>query len=676
MWIPKVKTLFSTIHALLLLAVSFATNAQDTISPNGYSGLGLTPNAGVIRSGQGVVNFDTSLPGAPNNLGYNYQVGFGLFDNLEVVARLTTNDLKCNMFRRGVCPPNMIRDFSGSIKWTVPSDWLSSHGAKIAFGVNDAAGAAVFFRSHYAVASKTFGPVDLSLGTARAMGRSAILDGSFGSVTWNLSSWAKFSAERIGSDNWAHAGFSVPIASTGASAWLTSSHQLNDNALTQKSWTGMGISVPLDRVQHTPRVNTIAVTQSRRLKSTNAVDLPTALASNGFHGAKIGKTLAGTVVVEVDSNAYQWDIMDAAGVALGVVAGAFADQTQAIDLIVSTRGVQQLIVKSDSACIKQWYQAEALCENMQIQSLSNQSYDMGAVTWSEKPGWQFRPEAVLIPIVVSAIGTEIGAFDMDLGLNFNTVLPLWKGAYVEHAQIYPLNYNTDNFQRGKAFYPARITEYTARRLVHQLVSLPWVNTQARLSAGMAYRNWEGAQIETTTQSNNGRHKFGLNYGRFSNDALTTNNEKTYQLLNYRYVPSHQKTSSEITTGKFWGGDTGFLLSQKFWHGDTAITLYIRRSRMSEADKLVSFAGLQISLPLTPRKNTGFSHFSVRGSNQWSYTVETKVFDEDNIITGGFGEVPTIGASIAQSFNRDRNSSAYYQSQQARLKDAFVKLAGD
>jgi hypothetical protein len=98
--------------------------------------------------------------------------------------------------------------------------------------------------------------------------------------------------------------------------------------------------------------------------------------------------------------------------------------------------------------------------------------------------------------------------------------------------------------------------------------------------------------------------------------------------------------------------------------------------MSESQPLVSFAGLQLSLPLTPRKNAGFSHLAIRGANQWSYALETKVFDNDNRITGGYGEVPNLGASMAQTFNRDRNTSNYYEGNLGRVKDAFIKLSAD
>ena len=195
--------------------------------------------------------------------------------------------------------------------------------------------------------------------------------------------------------------------------------------------------------------------------------------------------------------------------------------------------------------------------------------------------------------------------------------------------------------------------------------------------GTSYSVWEGSQIETTTQSNNGRHKFGMIKGEFKNDTTRLNNQKDYQLYTYRYAHNDRhETMTELTQGKFWGGDKGFNVSQRFWHGDTSLNLYLRRTRMTETAPLVSFAGVQISFPFTPRENKGAQYLSIRGTNQWTYTVESKVMEKDNIITYGFGEVPKMGENLQQIFNRDRSSTRYYESMMGRMRGAYVNLARD
>jgi hypothetical protein len=83
----------------LCLGSSLRVQAAGVISANGYSGLGLLPSAQVLTTGATVLNFDAALPGIVDTAGYNNQVGFGVYDHLELVGRLATNDLRCNIAR-------------------------------------------------------------------------------------------------------------------------------------------------------------------------------------------------------------------------------------------------------------------------------------------------------------------------------------------------------------------------------------------------------------------------------------------------------------------------------------------------------------------------------------------------------------------------------------------------
>ena len=98
--------------------------------------------------------------------------------------------------------------------------------------------------------------------------------------------------------------------------------------------------------------------------------------------------------------------------------------------------------------------------------------------------------------------------------------------------------------------------------------------------------------------------------------------------------------------------------------------------MTESSPLVSFAGLQFSIPFTPIENRSFEHLNLRGTSQWTYTLESRIFDKENRITGGYGEIPKMGESLVQTFNRDRNSTAYLENSLGRIKNAFVNLGAD
>jgi len=681
--------------AIALVSFSLSKAAEIQVSPNGYSGLGVVPSASTLGVGTSLITFDPTLPGAKNTLGYNTQIGFGLYEGLELVGRLATNDQKCNMYKAGACPRDMIRDFSASLKWSLPLNWLKEHDASVALGMNDVGGAASYFKSYYVVGTKRLGDFDLMLGQAKAMGDRALLSGGFGSVGYRPSSWSTLSLQRVGQNSWVSASAQSPIPFSQASAYVTVNKRLTDAPLTEKNWVGVGVSMPLDASASSQKMSQseekappFAKSPGNRLvQDLKPKELSSALAAQGFFNPKIGRQ-KDCLIVQVENTAYAWNVMDAAGVALGVVASTYGGtgKLENFEINITSRGIGQVQLSGEASCVKRWLQTGEVCASLGVRSLlqrniaalpaveNNYASDMAVVAWSEGSAWSFRPEIVISPTLVSTIGTEYGSFDMDIGANINTILPLWTGAVIETNRVKPLGIGTHGFEKGGVFYGSRLQPLTNRTLLHQIVSVPTLNTQARISYGTAYTVWQGSQFETSTQSDNGRHRLGLLKGDFKNDALAYNNEKKYELATYRYShDDRMSTVTELTQGKFWGGDRGWIVGQRFWHGDTALNLYIRRSRMTELSPLVSFAGIQFSIPLTPRQNRGVEHAAIRGINQWTYTLETKVFDKDNRITGGFGEIPKVGDSLMQYFNRDRTSTRYLETGLIRAKSVFNEL---
>ncbi len=656
---------------------SVASSSNTVLTSNGYSGHGLLPNAQTIAPGVGILDYSTALPGALDPRGHNNQVGFGLAPGLELVGRLATQDLHCNMFRRNACPPNIIRDFSASLKWTLPIPWLDRYDTAVAVGMSDVGGAAARFKSYYAVASKKFGPFGVNLGAAEAKGDLALLKGEFFGVDWSPTAWSKLSVQQIGSDSWASAAISTPSSAMGITGNFSINRSINRTSLTPAEWVGFGITIPLDGVairREDERKRT-----SRVVKPIDPKDLSAALKKRGFYDSAIGELKDGTVVVSVDNVGYLWNALDAAGVALGEVAAAYGNKSQRFILKVTARKIEQLQVRGDAACVKEWLQGGPQCRDMSVSSsLTADALHNSLVSWS-KPfdWWSLRPELVVSPTVTSAVGTEYGALDLDIGVNMNLVVPLWKGATWEVNRLEPLDINTRDFQRGGVFYASRFRPSVSRRMAHQIVSLPQVNTQFRASLGRSYTTWEGGQIEMQTLDTSGRHRLNLTAGRFEDDRLTRNNIKEYQLASYRIALDRaQKYTSEITYGKFWNGDTGYMFNQKFWHGDTAISVYIRQTRMTENSPTASFAGLQFSIPFTSRGNTGAQYLSARGVTEWTYSLESRIFERENLIGGGFGVYPRMGDTLQQTFNRDRNGTGYLRSEIWRLKDAFVNLQDD
>jgi hypothetical protein len=673
------------VNALMLMFIEGV--CAGGISSNGYLGLGVVPGASSILTGDAIISFDPNLAGAANTKGYNTQIGLGLYEGLELVGRLATNDQRCNMFQAGACPLNTIRDFSASLKWSPNYNWLKQNNAHLALGVTDVGGAASYFKSYYAVVSKEIGPFELSIGQGKAMANYALLNGAFGGVTYRPAKWLDLNVQKVGSNSWAVASLQSEIPYTQASGYITLNQRLTDAPVTEKQWVGVGVSMSLDGTASRKKdrqQNTSSQAQSnKQISNLRPEDLYDLLKMNGFYHPRISENQK-QLKLEIENTAYSWNTVDAVGVALGVLAATHGNVAgQTFELNVTSRGISQVVVTGDAPCLKRWLEKGEVCSSLSIRSglqSAGNNADLGEINISQLLGlatWSFRPELVISPTLVSSIGTEFGSYDMDGGANINVVLPLWTGATIETNQVKPLGIGTRGFEQGGVFYASRLKPATSRTLLHQLVNVPSINTQARLSLGTAYTTWDGHQIETSTQSDNGRHRLGLAFGSFKNDTLPVNNNKNYGLATYRYAhDDRMSTVTELTTGKYWGGDKGWSVGQRFWHGDTALNIYLRRTRMTDSAPLVSFAGLQLSTPITPRVNKGVQHLALRGTNQWTYTLESRVFDRENLLTGGYGEVPRVGDNLVQTFNRDRNSTRYLESGLMRAKAAFNELSAE
>ena len=670
----------------------------QTLSPNGYSGLGLVPDGKTLNLGVMSFSFDPTLPGSLINNGYNSQIGFGLTKNLELVGRLATNDLKCNMFQNGACPANTIRDFSASLKWRFPIDWLKNNKTDVSIGATDFGGASTYFRSYYAVGTKTFDQIDISLGLSSAKAVNSMLKGPIAAVSWRPENWLEVNLQKNAQTTSSHMILKTKISEFGANAWITFNTRISEAPVVNKNWIGWGISTPLDKVQEKTSSTMTdlqkSINKTKELQVGEPDDLLRFLNNKGFYNSKIGTKSNGKLIIVVENTAYIWNNLDAAGVALGVISSAYSSaiKEQEFELVISTRGVEQLKISGEASCVGKWLSMGQACNKLSVHSLLQRSTNLNSsiknldqnsidldetINWTTGSSWQLRPEIVLSPTLTSSIGTEYGALDFELGANINAVVPLWTGATFEVNRVEPLGVETKQFEQNGVFYGSRIKAVTNRRLVHQIINVPAINTQARLSLGTAYSLWNGQQIETSTQSDSGRHKLGYTGGSFKNDSLTINQVRNYSLLNYRLVNNDQQTAvTEFTQGKFWAGDKGFSLNQRFWYGDSTLNVYFRRTRMEDVQPLRSFAGIQLAFPFTPRENKSLEKLGLRGVSQWTYSLETKVMERDNTITGGYGEVPRVGDSLVMILNRDRNSTRYYDTNMSRMRDAYLNLGSN
>ena len=799
----------SLVTLFMALATMGTAHADiNMLNAGGYTGTGLLPNAQVMDTGKAAVSFENQLPGSASTTGFNDVVGFGVGENVEVSARLASVDLYCNALAttpsRGtsVCPANFIRDFSGSIKVKVPTSWLSwmpgrqspsnssdalgPWGFKIPFlnakttyaiGLTDFAGTARLFGGKYVVATERSQNVQYSLGYGKPTPSASsitttpepVLHTLFGSVQWDPTPWSRIAYDQSGRNAWLHSTVYAHLPQEkGFDVYLTLHERLTNTAMTQKSWVGLGVNIPLNDVRE-DKTDSFAYSYANPLDRTPAqiraqakallgldsnaglgvghgmgagveadqaqgdidakrpsvldryqrltlphvkkFDFQDELIKNGFAKAKLGVRAAdGALVLWVDQENYPWNAMDAAGVALGVLASTFGEKSQPFVLMVGSRGLDVLSVSGDTACVKTWFETlndtclirskgslgssgslgskgssdsmgsgTDFASGLTVHSLLNHPVDLTGVTWSFDTSRQWRPELVVSPTQINVLGSEYGAFDSDVGANLNPVLALWSGATVDVNGVVPAGIRSKNFKEGGAFYDQRIKRQIQRSLVHQVLPIPKafapLNTQAMVSAGKLYESFTGAALETNTLSNNGAHRLDLLGGQFQDkEAMGGPTRKRFALASYRFAMDNRlNATSEMQMGKFWGGDQGYRLTERLWYGDTALNFYIKKTRMTAQDSVVSFAGFEISIPLTPRVSQGPEFLNLRGTAQYNYSAESKILDTNNLLTGGMGVVPNVGDNLLLLSNRDRSSDAYYEARRERLRLAYTEL---
>ena len=377
----------------------------------------------------------------------------------------------------------------------------------------------------------------------------------------------------------------------------------------------------------------------------------------------------------VDQENFQWNVLDAAGVAMGVLAATFGSQSRHFDLTVGNKSLDLLTVSGDILCVNKWLELNDPCAlSIELKSATSHAPDFSDVKWSFDSTDHVRPELVISPTIVNTLGTEYGVFDMDLGANVNPIIRLWRGGFLDVNAIVPLGFRTQNFNENGPFYGQRLTQQVSRQVFHQVIDFEMINTHAMATVGKIYKDYSGMGFETQTFSTRGKLRLDLQGGEFQDKALVgVNNTNKYALAGLRYsMDDRYNSTTEVQAGKYWLGDKGVIVSERFWYGDTALNFYLQRSRQLDAT-YINFAGFQIWIPLTPRANTSFDAINVRGTNQFTFTADSKVGSTNNVISTNSGVVPKTGDTLIQLSNQDRNSDRYFELRRERLRQAYFEL---
>ena len=708
----------SYVTTLLLggLPALAAETFQHSLAQEPYTGLLKTPNAQVADYGQAQFDFSNPIERNAGYIdGYNYMATVGLFPGLEVTGRIAAQNNNRNCYTEG-CG---IRDLSASAKYQlpfIPADWFDA-----AIGARDLGGAANNFQAYYGVLSKQWWQLRFSAGVGKSESRLGQLNGPFGGVEWQPLDWLQFLAEydansvNLGAklftpQQWSPAGWQ---AYTSVQAYQQENHTERDY------WFGVGVKVPLwlgskhsaaavqsnritpeeiaeanQRVAsvsqqattassatavsapatETPAVSPVPVSASVE-QTASAVTKPVIadtqplvaqLQQAGFESIQAA-VIDNQLVVALENNRYNWNELDALGVALGLMADYAPEQTRDLQLILLNQKLPVLSVSTTRSCALAYLQQTGNCDNrttffdVSTRDLTKQLAKLKAQP--ETNNASFRPRLVVAPAIRSNIATEYGVVDYSLALSSNLQLPLWQGAMFDTRHFAPLS-ESDDYEDGALWANSRYESEFDRVLVHQAFRLP-ADLFTKFSAGRIMSDYEGVQNETRWESAQGVHRVKLETARFTNDER--DHTATPILGSYRYYKADWDWAGELTVGEFWEGDKGYKLVSKHWFGDTEIRLFLRDTREQ-------IAGIEFAIPLTLRQDMKPTRIGqIRGTEQFAYGIESLVGKDHNRLTSGIGITPALTHNVDQVyFNRDRLNPVYVESHLIRLREAYQK----
>lgn len=683
------------------IALSFSVNAkiENLPSSQSFTGSLLTPNAQVIDYGSASFLYGKGVP---------YQNKMAELDNLffaasfapgiEAGGRIVTKTYDDNLFTTS---DGGIRDLSASLKYQIPYvyDWT---GINLAIGGQDIGGAANNFEAYYIVADYEFDalPVRVSAGYGKSKMTLGILDGPFASLEIQPLPFAQIVAEYDATEVNAAAKLFTPDGLLPYGAQVALQYQLYNgheentpNKDHQNLWS-LNASVPLlnynftetDVYADNASLSDKVTVEQNKSSSASLKQLENALIEEGFVNIRLGKTPS-KLVIALENRRYNQNQVDGIGVALGIISSNLGQDIfdelninsdeQQFELYALSNDTPIVKISASAVCYRDFIKNNKPCENLSFSSLKLTS-TLKATEWLDdvKEKGFGRSQLILSPAVRHRTATEYGVFDYSLALASNLYTPLWQGAAIDIRHFTPVE-NSDDFDDGGFWEDDRFESEVDRVLVHQAVRFPF-DVTSQVSAGIIYKDYKGLMNETQWSSPTGMHTVSVQVSDFAykdefDQYGNTIENKSTQLAAYTLNLAKYNWQGKIQAGTFWQQDSGFKVSSVHWLGDVKLKAEYLSTKADGADEKEEFVSLSVSLPLTFWRDMKPRYLQVRGTDQFTHSVQTRVGKSHNNLNTGLGGSIDLQHSLArQYYNDDRISTSYFEEKQSRLRNAYLR----
>ena len=688
--IQKLFLYFIVLPALVLAAsVCTAGEFKNFLSLEGYTGLLNAPNAEVTDEGKVALLYSDQKEKTFRDLTRedSYIFSFGLLPYFELGGRLT--DL-----------PDDRRDLSANFKIKMPFIPEDSYLPDIAFGMQDLGGGAKNFQTKYLVASKEWWRLRFTLGYGFGPDR---LDGTFGGLEVKAFDWLYL----LGENDAAETNVGVRLVTPEIGGWPVSLQATAKTSLDNQTdhWEfGIGLQFPLglDRHSQRPLPEKAAATEAGKTAGqTGAIKLSQTfkhpatktsvpdkveeskaslltlrerLISGGFQNVQVGTDPeAAILAVEYENSRYNHNELDGLGVVIGIVTDTVSPDFEILQLIVRVKGIRMLQLTAPLADFREFLKDPEkegqLDATLEITPYESVDKTVSFLPGSGNPSW-LKSELILYPALSTLVGTDFSNFDYLLSLKPDLYVNAWKGAVLNARWDVPLDW-TQVFDTGQPFDRRKASQFERLMLFQALKVTP--SLMLNLGAGYVLHDTYGTLNELMWTPGSGKHRFEFKQVYLSNTESVVDEKKNVYLGSYRYYFSPLDLYVIGTAGRFLDQDRGYRLELKRFFGDTAVDVYFKDSKTKD-DEHVQMGGVQISIPLTPRRDMKPRILQVKGDKDWGYSTETKIVapGEANLLATSIGVNPTPLYNLERVFyNRDRLTEDYIRKHLLRLRDAYL-----
>ena len=697
---PDHKRRAISVGALSLMLCGFFTDPTRAqalgVTTQGVTGGLVIPTADVLSTGTAALtygNYQEPQLGS-HSTKQNMSFGLGLLPHVELFGRFAnyTNPVPDSILFSGV------RDISANAKLQLPTPW--TRGPKVALGINDISGGAVFFKSAYLVASEQYGPLSVSLGYARGGSSNAnsqpTFDGAFGGAAWRFgNSGLSALAEHDGQQK--HAGLrwqSDPLDWLGQ-VQLVGTLQQSFGAATTAGTPGnarsfaLSLLIPFgkseeravdyraDREQVLPLIDTKQGSGSTQPSADERLtSLRKVLIAAGLERVRVGmrdESPSTVLVIDYENHRYGRNEADALGLVLGFGAEMAPPGTQRVVAVTFKEGLRLYETSVGVAVYRAFLRDGPATRVRDSLSWERLPPDLAAQTrWIDpEPSYFSRVRVEIKPDLNYTLGTEFGAFDYSLAANVQAIAPLWSGARLYTSYILPLT-TSPNMEVGGLYEISHQRKGLKTAVVQQSF---WLGKQvlSNVAVGRFYYGTPGVQAEAAAFVPNSDDLLRLRGAAYREAPGGLAGEDRALSASYRRMLTPTMWA-EVGLQRYSNGSSGPSLEWTRWFGDVGVQLFYRKGGERQ------FAGLQLSFPITPRQGMAPGPVIFTGASQFSQAIRTQLTtarQAANLVEPTAVRDIRLETSLdVDQLNAGRLSRLYFAGQIYRMREIFLAYCSE